>query len=177
MDYILDEVERFWRIIRLKPFRKTEGVAFDVLPMRYLPRIDGIDRVIHKSSALSPGSVEDVERPWYIHPKQEDNLLVLQGLRMVDIYTLELKRLEHFVVEPERILHDGKVVYEGPAMLVWPTNVFHRIKSGEHGSVSLNFAVRLPGFDIDTNFSVYDLNTETGKFRVIREGKLDQFPE
>ena len=175
MDYVLDEVERFWRIIKLKPFRRTEGVAFDILPMQYLPRIDGIDRVVHKRGALSPGSVGGVERPWYIHPHQEDNLLVLQGVRSVDIYTLELRRLEHFVVEPERVLHDGKVVYEGPAMLVWPTNVFHRILSGENGSISLNFAVRLPGFNIDTNFSVYDLNTDTGEYRVIREGKLDQY--
>lgn len=175
MDFIYDEVERFWRIIRLKPFRKTEGVSFDILPMQYLPRIDGIDRVIHKKRAISPGPVGDIERPWYLHPHQEDNLLVLAGVRMVDIYTLEYRRLEHFVVEPEKVYHNDKLVYDGPAMLVWPTNVFHRIVSGDEGSVSLNFAVRLPGFNIDTNFSVYDLDTKTGKFRVIREGKLDQF--
>ena len=173
-DYIHDEVERFWRIIELKPFRKTEGVSFDIVPMKYLPKIDGIDRVVHKGGALSPGSVGNVERPWYIHPHQEDNLLVLQGLRMVDIYTLEYRRLEHFTVEPERIFHNGKLVYEGAAMLVWPTNVFHRIVSGDGGSVSLNFAVRSSGFDIDTNFSVYDLNTGTGEYKVIREGKEDQ---
>ena len=175
MEHIYDEVERFWRIIRLKPFRKTEGVSFDILPMQYLPRIDGIDRVIHKKRAISPGSVGGIERPWYLHPQQEDNLLVLAGVRMVDIYTLEHRRLEHFVVEPEKVYHNDKLVYDGPAMLVWPTNVFHRIVSGDDGSVSLNFAVRLPGFDIDTNFSVYDLDTKTGEYRVIREGKLDQF--
>ena len=175
MDYIYDEVERFWRIIKLKPFRKTEGVSFDILPMQYLPRIDGIDRVIHKKRAISPGSVGGIERPWYLHPQQEDNLLVLAGVRMVDIYTLEHRRLEHFVVEPEKVYHNDKLVYDGPAMLVWPTNVVHRIVSGDEGSVSLNFAVRLPGFDIDTNFSVYDLDTKTGEYRVIREGKLDQF--
>jgi len=175
MDFILDEVDQFWRIITLKPFRKTEGVSFDILPMKYLPKIDGVDRVVHKHGALSPGSVGDVKRPWYLHPQQEDNLLVLQGVRMVDIYSLKYRRLEHFTVEPERVFHNDKLVYEGPAMVVWPTNVFHRITSGENGSVSLNFAVRLPGFDIDTNFSVYDLDTKTGEFKVIREGKLDQF--
>lgn len=177
MDYLLDEVARFWRIIKLRPFRRTEGVSFDIVPMQYLPRIDGIDRVIHKTRALSPGSVGKVERPWYIHPYQEDNLVVLHGVRTVDIFTLEHRRLETFVVEPERIIHDGKVIYEGPAMLVWPTNVFHRIVSGDEGSASLNFAVRLPGFNIDTNFSVYDLDTKTGEYRVLREGRLDQFPE
>jgi len=175
MDFILDEVAQFWRIITLKPFRKTEGVSFDILPMRYLPKIDGVDRVVHKHGALSPGSVGDVKRPWYLHPQQEDNLLVLQGVRMVDIYSLKYRRLEHFTVEPERVFHNDKLVYEGPAMVVWPTNVFHRITSGENGSVSLNFAVRLPGFNIDTNFSVYDLDTKTGEYKVIREGKLDQF--
>lgn len=175
MDFILDEVDQFWRIITLKPFRKTEGVSFDILPMKYLPKIDGVDRVVHKHGALSPGSVGDVKRPWYLHPQQEDNLLVLQGVRMVDIYSLKYRRLEHFTVEPERVFHNDKLVYEGPAMVVWPTNVFHRITSGENGSVSLNFAVRLPGFDIDTNFSVYDLDTKTGEYKVIREGKLDQY--
>lgn len=174
MDYLLDEVERFWRIIRLKPFRRTEGVAFDILPMKYLPRVDGIDRVIHRSAALSPGPIPGVERPWYRHPHQEDNLMVLAGSRTVDIYTLEHRRLETFVVEPERVTHNGKVVFEGPAMLVWPVDVFHRIVSGVEGSASVNFAVRHPGFDIDTNFSLYDLDTASGEFRMVRLGKLDQ---
>ncbi|MDP2791907.1 MAG: hypothetical protein Q8O15_09160 [Rectinemataceae bacterium] len=175
MDYVLDEVDRFWRIIKLKPFRRTEGVAFDIMPMKYLPKIDGIDRVIHKHGALSPGSVGDVVRPWYLHQQQEDNLLVLQGVRYVEIYSLEYRRVERFTVEPERIFHNDKLVYEGPAIVVWPTNVFHRIVSGDDGSASLNFAVRLPGYDVNTNFSVYDLNVETGDYRVVREGKLDQF--
>lgn len=174
MEHVFDEVERFWRIITLKPFRKTEGVSFDIVPMSFLPKIDGIDRVIHKKRALSPGTVAGVERPWYFHPDQEDNLLVLQGTRMVDIYTLEHRRLEHFVVEPDKVYHNGKLVYDGPAMLVWPVKVFHRIISGDDGSASLNFAVRGPGFNVDTNFSIYDLDTDSGEYRVVREGKLDQ---
>lgn len=177
MQLVIDEVPRFWRIIRLKPFRRTEGVSFDIIPIKALPRIDGIDRVIHAHGALSPGSVGDVIRPWYMHPHQEDNLLVLHGKRTVDIYTLEHRRVETFVVTPDRVWHNGTLIYDGPAMLVWPTNVFHRIVSGEEGSASLNFAVRHPGFDIETNFSIYDLNTETGEFREIRRGSEDQFAE
>lgn len=177
MQVIVREVPRFWKIIALKPFRKTAGVSFDIVPMSALPHIDGIDRVIHAQRAYSPGSVGDIERPWYMHPHQEDNLLVLHGQRTVDIYTLEHRTVETFIVEPDKVWHNGKLIYDGPAMLVWPTNVFHRIISGDEGSASLNFAVRLPGFNIDTNFSVYDLNTETGEYRVIREGRLDQFAE
>ncbi len=175
-DMILDEVARFWRVIKLRPFRKTEGVSFDIVPMEVLPRIDGIDRVIHRHGAFSPGSVGDVDRPWYIHHHQEDNLLVLQGERTAEIYSLEYGSVETFVATPDRIVHNGKVIHEGAAMVVWPCEVFHRIRSGAEGSASLNFAVRHPGFDIKTAFDVYDLDTVTGKNRVIREGKLDQFP-
>jgi hypothetical protein len=174
--HVIDEVAGFYRIIELKAFRRTEGVSFDIMPMELLPHIEGIDRVVHKRFALSPGSVGDVERPWYMHTYQEDNLLVLHGSRSVDIYTMKYDRVESFVVEPERIIHNGEVVYEGPAMLVWPTGVFHRITSGEEGSASLNFAVRLEGFDIRTNFNVYDLDIEHGKSTLLRAGYLDQSP-
>lgn len=174
--HVIDEVPGFYRIIELKPFRHTEGVAFDIVPMEFLPHIDGIDRVLHKRFAISPGSVGDIERPWYMHPYQEDNLLVLQGSRSVDIYTMKYKRMESFVVEPERIYHNGEVVYEGSAMLVWPCGVFHRITTGEEGSASLNFATRLPGFDIKTNFNVYNLDMARAKTSLLRAGYLDQNP-
>lgn len=172
--YIVEEVPDFYRIIALTPFRKTKGVDFDIVPMQFLPHVDGVDRVLHQSDAKSPGRVGDIERPWYLHQYQEDNLIVLHGTRTVDIYTLEHRRIETFVIEPNRVLRNGKTVYDGAAMLVWPCNVFHRILSGTTGSASLNFAVRHEGFNIQTNFSIYDLNTETGEYQVIRAGHLDQ---
>lgn len=174
MNYIVAQEERFWRVIKLAPFRRTPGVFFDIVPMEFLPRVDGIDRVVHEHGAASPGPVGEVTRTWYYHPFQEDNLLVLRGQRTAEIYNLEHKRVETFVVTPDNVTHRGEVVYEGPCMLVWPTKVFHRITSGEQGSVSLNFAVRYSGFDIDTNFSIYDLDTVTGKFTLLRIGKVDQ---
>ena len=55
MDHpVLMEEAGFWRIIKLKQFRRTEGVSFDIVPMEVLPRIDGIDRVLHKRRAISP---------------------------------------------------------------------------------------------------------------------------
>ena len=142
--------------------------------MESLPRIDAVDRVIHKSHAVSPGPVGEVERPWYMHPHQDDNLMVLQGTRYVDIYRKRYEKMEHFVVRADRIEKDGQILFEGPAMLVWPRGVFHRIRTGENGSASLNFAVHYEGFDIRTNFNIYDLNTENGKFETLREGHEDQ---
>lgn len=172
---IVMEEPRFWRIIALQPFRRTDGVAFDIMPMDALPRIDGIDRVIHKQQAISPGAVGDVARPWYLHEHQEDNLLVLQGKRTAEIYNLEHKRIEKFTVTPDYVERNGVRVFDGPAMVVWPVNVFHRITTGEEGSASINFAVRHPGFDFRTAFDIYDLDTTTGAYRRIRAGHLDQF--
>ncbi|GAB6059531.1 hypothetical protein [Desulfonatronum parangueonense] len=173
--HIIAEIPDFYRIIPLKQLRRTPGVSFDNVPMEFLPRIDAIDRVIHEQDAVSPGPVEQVARPWYMHPSQDDNLIVLQGTRHVDIY-LKAQGLCSFTVTPHQILQDGKVLFDGPAMLVWPRFVFHRIISGPEGSASLNFAVHSPDLDMRTNFNIYDLDTETGAYRVIREGFRDQNP-
>jgi hypothetical protein len=174
-DSIIAEVPRFYKVIALKPFRRTEGVTFDILPKSLVPKIDAVDRVIHKSSAVSPGPVGDVAEPWYMHPHQDDNLIVLQGTRHVEIYTKEHGKIESFVITPDRIEHNNKLLYEGPGLLVWPRTVFHRIKSGSEGSASINLATHYDGIDMKTNFNIYNLDINTGKFRVIREGHLDQF--
>ena len=176
MGHVIEEVEGLYQIIALKPFRKTPGVVFDILPHEAMPDVHSMDRVIHKGGAVSPGPVGDVERPLYMHPHQADNLMVFFGERTVDIYSVAHGRMETFVVTPDRIVKNGKVIHEGGGMLVWPVNVFHRIRSGAEGSASLNLAVHYPGFDIRTNFNIYDLDTGTGAYRVIREGFKDQSP-
>ncbi len=174
-DHVYQEVEGLYRIISLEVLRRTPGVAFDLVPLEALSRIDGIDRVLHEGGATSPGTVGDVARPWYMHPHQDDNLLVLHGARYVDIYTPAHGKVESFVVRPQQVLRGDEVIFDGPAMLVWPRGVFHRIKSSDRwGSASLNFAVRYEGFDLRTNFNIYDLDTETGEYRIVREGHLDQ---
>jgi len=170
----ITEMPGFYRVIALTPFRRTAGVSFDLVPMESLPAINAIDRVIHQHGASSPGPVAGVKRPWYMHTQQEDNLLVLLGRRTVEIYTVERGCVETFVVEPERVTSGGRVVCDRPAMLVWPRRVFHRITSGEQGSISLNFAVRDPDCDMKTNFNIYDVDTENGVFTLVREGHLDQ---
>jgi hypothetical protein len=171
---IVVDMPGFFRVIALTPFRKTEGVAFDIVPMEYLPAIHGIDRVVHQRGANSPGAVAGVAQPWYMHTQQQDNLLVLGGRRTVELYTRARGGVAALVVEPDRVTIAGRTVCDRPALVAWPQGVFHRITSGEAGSVSLNFAVRDPGCDMKTNFNIYDLDTATGTFILIREGHLDQ---
>jgi len=172
--HIFEESEGLYKIIPLKPFRRTPGVTFDITPTGIIPKIDGIDRVLHETGAISPGEVEGIKRPWYMHTHQEDYLLVLQGIRYTDIYTQKHGKIESFEVAPQYIKKNGEMFYDGPAMLVWPCNVFHRIRSCDTGSASVNLAVRHDGFDINTNFSIYDVDVEKGEYRIIREGHLDQ---
>ena len=172
---VLDEIEGLYRIIALRPLRRTPRVRFDMVELQSLVRIDAIDRVIHEGAAVSPGPVEGVERPWYMHTSQDDNLLVLHGTRQVDIYTPQHGRVEQFTVTADHVMRGDELLHEGAAMLVWPRGVFHRITSDPvEGSASVNLATHYDGFDIETNFSIYDLNVETGEYRVIRKGSLDQ---
>lgn len=172
---VFQQVSDLYRIIPLRVLRKTPGVSFDLVPTEVLPQIGGIDRVLHDGGAVSPGPVGDVARPWYMHPHQDDNLVILHGIRFVDIYTKAHGRVESFTVTPQQIRQGDKVVYDGAAMLVWPRGVFHRIRSDEKlGSASLNFAVRYEEFDIHTNFNIYDLDPATGDYQMIRAGYMDQ---
>ena len=172
---IIQQVEGVYRVLRLARLRTTPGVSFDVLVPRLVPQVDAIDRVIHETGALSPGSVGDIERPWYMHPNQDDHLLVLAGKRYVDLYSAILGRVVSFEVEPDRVTRGGELVCDSACMLVWNRGVFHRIRSdAATGSRSVNLATHYPGFDLNTNFSVYDLDVETGEYRVIRVGSADQ---
>ena len=172
---IIKEVEGLFKVVHLKRFRETEGVYFDVFPNEFLEPVKGVDRVIHKSNAVSPGKLGNVERPWYMHPYQGDNLVVLYGERHVDLYSVAHKKIEKFVITPNEIYQNGELVCTVPGMLVWPPYVFHRVESKELGSASLNFAYRYEGFDVKDNFDIYDLNIETGEYKVIREGFKDQY--
>ena len=171
---IFEEVPGLYRIIPLNLFRKTPGVVFDNVPVKAFSKISAIDRVIHVSNAVSPGPVGEIHRPWYMHTHQDDNLVVLHGTRHADIYTSAHGKIESFIVTPDQVKKNGKVVFDGPAMVGWPRGVFHRILSMEEGSAAINFAVHHEGIAMRTNFNIYDLDTATGKFRVIREGYIDQ---
>ena len=104
-ELVFQQVEGLYRIIPLRVLRRTPGVSFDLVPTEALPHIDGIDRVVHDGGAVSPGAVGDIGRPWYMHPHQDDNLIVLHGTRFVDIYTKAHGRIESFDVAPHQIRH------------------------------------------------------------------------
>ena len=163
-----------YRLLPLRTLRRTTGVKFDEIAKSDIPAIHGIDRVIHGPNGISPGPIEAVKRPWYMHTHQDDNLLVLQGTRYVDIFCPKKKEKASFIVTPDKVYKNNKLYFNAPAMLVWPSGIFHRIISGTDGSISVNFATRHEGFDIKNNFNIYDLCTKTGKHKLLRNGYEDQ---
>ena len=167
-----------YRLIPLRMLRRTPGVIFDEMVPSDIPKIDGIDKVIHGPNSISPGPIDDIDipckRPWYMHSGQDDNLLVLQGTRYIDIYCPKRKERASFIVTPDRIYKNDKLYYDGSAMVVWPAGIFHRIISGDEGSISINFATRTNKFNLDDNFNIYNLDTNTGNYHVIKNGVEDQ---
>lgn len=163
-----------YRLIPLRALRRTTGVKFDEIVPSDIPKIDGIDKVIHGPNSISPGPVNNITRPWYKHSGQDDNLLVLQGTRYVDIYDPKTKDKASFVITPDKVYKNDKLYYDGPAMVVWPSGIFHRIISGDEGSISINFATRTKDFDLKDNFNIYDLDTRTGEHICIKNGIEDQ---
>lgn len=167
-------MSNLYRLIPLRILRRTYGVSFDEIVPSDIPRIHGIDRVIHLANSISPGPIEDVKRPWYMHTNQDDNLLVLQGTRYIDIYNPKDKLGASFIITPDKVYKNEKLYYNGPAMVVWPAGIFHRIISGSEGSISVNFASRNHGFNLKDNFNIYDLNKDTGEYKLLKQGIDDQ---
>ena len=75
---------------------------------------------------------------------------------------------------PDKIYKNDKLYFNGSAMVVWPAGIFHRIISGEEGSISVNFATRTKKFDLKDNFNIYNLCTTTGDYQILRDGTDDQ---
>ena len=167
-----------YRIIPLRILRRTKGVMFDEMVPSDIPKIDGIDRVIHGPNSVSPGPINEknitVKRPWYMHPGQDDNLMVLHGTRYIDIFNPNTSERASFIITPDKVYKNDKLYYDGPAMVVWPAGIFHRIISGSEGSISINFATRNEKFNLKDNFNIYDLNSKTGEYKLIRDGSQDQ---
>ena len=167
-----------YRLIPLRTLRNTQKVKFHEMVPSDIPLIHGIDRVIHEPYATSPGPVDDcpnlVQRPWYMHPGQDDNLMVLQGTRYIDIYCPKRKEKASFIVTPDKIYKNDRLYYDGSAMVVWPAGIFHRIISGDEGSISINFATRTSKFNLDDNFNIYNLSVYSGEYHVIKDGSEDQ---
>ena len=170
-DSIIASEPGVWYIRNNEKLRETTSVEFDAFPL--FREINGIDIVTHEPGARSPSLPNGDYDVWYMHPGQEDNLITLCGDRIVELYNPNTNKIETFEISHKRISHNWKVIHEWPAILGWNIDIFHRNHSPKW-SVSQNFAVRDDKFNIDTEFSIYKLNIDTGEYKVARVWKEDQ---
>lgn len=159
-------------IIPLEPLRHTPCVDFESIPE--LPGgLSAITQVRHCKGACSPSIEGCTDNLWYMHTDQADNLLVIEGERIVHLYNPQEKKKHILKISSTEVRLDEKVIHNGPAIVGWPEKIFHQVHS-PRGSMSMNFAQRKKQFDIKTNFNIYVLNEETAQYQVAREGHLDQ---
>ena len=78
------------------------------------------------------------------------------------------------IVTSDKVYKNDKLYFDGPAMIVWPAGIFHRIISGDEGSISINMSTRNNNFNLDDNFNIYDLNIYSGEYRILKDGSEDQ---
>lgn len=159
--------------IPLSKLRETPKAKFFYVPDLIEEGISSIQRVSHEPGALSPSiEGEEQDQLWYMHPHQEDNMMVMAGERIVHLYTKEHGE-QVFEASANKLTHNGKVLIDEAYVFGWYTNVFHRPNSPK-GSEAIFMTHHTQGFNFDTEFNIYSLNIETSEYSVAREGHLDQ---
>lgn len=175
----------FWELVPLELYRQRQGTDFNKVPMeQFRGTVNAMDHILSASCARSPGNVEG-KQGWYMHANQQDNMLVLAGVRTTTLRRTFVRedgkrcaegvdKQEVFQMTPNEVRRNGVVVHQGPVILRIENNVLHRIESGTDGSSAVNFAVRTKRFDIDHEYDIFDCD-ESGLLTVIRQGKEDQY--
>ena len=110
-------------------FRDTPSVQFFDITV---PDSNARDLVFHQGPAISPHSAKTGDWQFYLHPRQEDNLLALSGGRTFYLVNFNWDHPFHRV----RLNHNSRI-------LRIPPGTFHRSESDPQGSLVINQAVRL----------------------------------
>lgn len=131
-------------------FRDTPSVQFFDITV---PDSNARDLVFHQGPATSPHSAKTGDWQFYLHPRQEDNLLALSGGRTFYLVNFNWDYPFHRV----RLDQNSQI-------LRIPPGTFHRSESDPQGSLVINQAVRLANATVHSEFRVYN-SAEIPKLR------------
>lgn len=131
-----------FELIPYHKFRDTPKVRFFDITIAHS---NARDLVFHDGPATSPNNTPEGYWQFYLHPKQEDNLLALSGGRTFYLVNFTWEQPFHIV----RLEADGDI-------LRIPPGTFHRSVSDPDGSLVLNQAVRQAEATIASEFRVYN---------------------
>ncbi len=131
-----------FELIPYQKFRDTPKVRFfDITVAASNAR----DLVFHDGPAVSPHDTEEGFWQFYLHPRQEDNLLSLSGGRTFFLVNFDWDYPFHMV----RLESGGDI-------LRIPPGTFHRSVSDPNGSLVLNQAIRQAEATVASEFRVYN---------------------
>ncbi len=123
-------------------FRDTPSVQFFDITV---PNSNARDLVFHDGPAISPHSTKAGNWQFYLHPRQEDNLLALSGGRTFYLVNFNWEHPFH------RVRLD-----KNTHILRIPPGTFHRSESDPDGSLVINQAVRQASATVHSEFRVYN---------------------
>lgn len=131
-----------FKFISYQKFRDTPGVKFFDIT---ITSSNARDLVYHQGPAVSPNDSADGHWQFYMHSRQEDNLLALSGGRTFYLVNFSWLKPFHIV----RLEAGGDI-------LQIPPGTFHRSVSDPKGSIVLNQAQRSIIAKLDVEFRVYN---------------------
>ena len=117
-------------------FRTTPGVRFHDIT---IANSNGLDLVEHEGTSVSPPPAD--KALFYRHSFQIDNNRVLAGQRLFELFCDDWERKHWFVF-----------LDENSGALEIPAGCYHRSYSGLEGSLLINQAIRLDGYDESKEF-------------------------
>ena len=120
-----------------RTFRQTPGVHFADIS---IPHVNGLDLVEHSGPSVSPPSIRGIKQ-WYVHRYQTDHNRVLRGRRLFELY------FDQWITPHWYVMLD-----EDSGALRIPPGCLHRSYSGNEGSLLINQAQRLRGYDENKEF-------------------------
>lgn len=131
-----------FELLQFQKFRDTPSVQFFDITV---PSSNARDLVCHTGPAISPNNAQDNSWQFYLHPRQEDNLLALSGGRTFHLVNFEWDCPYH-VVRLDANRHILRI----------PPGTFHRSESDSNGSLVINQAVRTQDAKVHNEFRVYN---------------------
>ncbi|MGB7086441.1 MAG: redox protein [Phormidesmis sp.] len=131
-----------FKLLNFQKFRDTPSVQFFDITV---PSSNARDLVYHDGPAISPNNAPEGSWQFYLHPRQEDNLLALSGGRTFHLVNFEWAHPYH-VVRLDANRH----------ILQLPPGTFHRSESDRNGSLVINQAVRTQNATVQKEFRVYN---------------------
>lgn len=141
-----------FELLPYRKFRNTPSVNFFDITV---PESNGRDLVSHAGPAVSPPNSVEGYWQFYLHPRQQDNLLAISGGRTFYLVNFAWNYPFHIV----RLDTNAEI-------LRIPEGTFHRSISDPRGSVVLNQAVRHPGCKLENEFRIYNSGKIPGLFEV-----------